>query len=243
MRFKSLKTAAFLLAGFCVFGAAPSFAQDYESQELVDRARERKDGIEIEDLKTNDKLLEEARARVEAMKIPDVDLERAGDFFGEDFNEQVESYRGELPKDVLYVFVSFSMEDSLIKSYIQDVSRTGGIVVIGGLHNNSFKETVSKIEEFVIVKDGEYAGGVMIDPKAFETFAVTRVPTIILAETQLATCLDAACLREVPKHDRLMGSVSLEYALKLFAREGDMKTAAAEKLKAVSKSIYSAYEE
>lgn len=243
MRYNSMKSFISVVFLGMMFMPSLVMAQDYQAQELIDRSRELRDETPVKELKTNDELLEQARRRVEAIDIPDIDISRAGDFYGEDITEQLEFFKKDQPKDVLYVFVSFSMEDSLIKEYIQDIVKTGGIVVIGGLHNDSFAETVRKIEEYVLVKDGEYAGGVMIDPKAFETFAVTKVPTIILAENQLEPCLSSDCLREVPKHDRMMGSVSLSYVLKAFAADGDMKEAAAEKLKYVSETIYSAYEE
>lgn len=219
------------------------FAQDKDLQDLVDRANEAKPDLKLEDLKLNDELLEAARKRVENLELRSVDMKDIGDVFGYDFEQEMQKHIDKNPPEVLYVFVSFSMSDSLIREYIQDVVKTGGIVVISGLHNNSFKETVEKVEQFATVGEGELRGGVMIDPKAFETFGVTTVPTLLLAKNELSRCLSADCVRDVPVHDRMVGAVSIEYALKAFARDGDMKEAAAEKLKYVSRDIYSSYED
>ncbi|MGB0906885.1 MAG: type-F conjugative transfer system pilin assembly protein TrbC [Maricaulaceae bacterium] len=215
-------------------------AQDKELQELVDEARSAREALDLSDLSPSEKLLEEARRRVSDIEVIAPDLDRLGDSLGYDLNEEREKYKDQL-EETLYIFVSFSMEESLIKSYVSDAAKAGGVVVISGLLNESLKETIEKVEEFVFIDKDNSKGGVLIDPKAFETFAVEQVPTILLAESQLIPCLDAACEREVPPHDRLMGSVSLAYALELFAREGDFKEAAQKKLSRIQRDIYSAY--
>lgn len=228
-----------------VLFAAPlgAFAQDKDIQKLVDEVHEKTPDLELKDLKLNDTLLEQARKRVEKMELRGPDMKDIGDVFGYDFSEEIERHMQPALQEVLYVFVSFSMSDSLIREYIQDIAKTGGIVVISGLHNNNFKETVDKIEDYARVGEGELRGGVMIDPKAFETFNVSAVPTIVLSESELTQCLSPDCVRAVPRHDRMMGAVSIEYALKAFARDGDMKQAAADKLTFISSDIYSYYED
>lgn len=232
-----------ITAASCAVSVSSAFGQDKDISELVDIGKEKFESIESLDLKTNEDLLEAARERIRAMELPQVDTGKAGDFFGEEFQiRKIEALQSSAHPS-LYVFISFSIKDTLIEEYIADAVAAGGVVVLGGLHNDSFKATVDKISEFVVDAGGASKGGVVIDPKAFETFGVSVVPTILLAKEQLSACTSQYCLRDVPLHDRLTGAVSIEYALRLFSREGDLKAEAKEKLRNISKDIYSVYRE
>lgn len=241
MRFDLRKSVLLCVALLICHGSAS--AQDKDIADLVDKSKKQSESLKVLKLESNEDMLEAARERVRAMELPDVDTSKAGDFFGTDFESRKLEALQSSAHPSLYVFISFSMQDSLINEYIADAADAGGIVVLGGLHNDSFKETVDKVSEFVIDRDGVSKGGVVIDPKAFETFGVSIVPTIVLAKEQLTACTSPDCLREVPVHDRLTGAVSLEYALRLFSREGELKAEAEEKLRKVSKDIYSVYQE
>jgi len=223
-----------------IFGATSADAQSSDLDELVEKSRNAVPQLDMSDVMTNEQMLAEARARVEGIEAPDIDFEVLGDTLGYDMEAEIKSHEDPV-KETLYIFVSFSMPDDLIKDYIQSAAQVDGLVVISGLLNNKFLDTVSKIEDFVYVEDGEAKGGVMIDPKAFETFGVTTVPTIVLAENMLEPCRTAECDREIPIHDRISGAVTLEYALTQFARDGDMKEAAEARRLKVSKDIYSVY--
>lgn len=229
--------------GLLLASASSVIAQDKDLSEMVEQGEALADSYEIAPLETNESLLEKARQRVKALDLPNVETAPVGDIFGYDFEAEVERQLNVLEEPTLYIFVSFSMEDSLIEDYVREASEAGGLVVIGGLHNESFKQTVQKVATFIDTELGPVNGGVIIDPKSFETFGVTRVPTILLAEAPLAKCLSADCIRDVPVHDRIQGSVSLEYALKLFAAEGDLQSAAEEKLGKISRDIYSVYKD
>lgn len=216
-------------------------AQDKDLEKMVQEARKIREQSQPLDIRIDGDALLAARERVKDIKLKAADPKLLGDLFGYDIEEEIDRIDESSDGEVLYVFVSFSMSDKLLRSYIQDVAKTGGVVVISGLYNGSFTQTVKKIEEYAYVEEGVLAGGVMIDPKAFETFGITHVPTILLAETQLSPCLSPTCDRDVPRHDKLQGSVSLEYALNLFAREGDLSDAASDKHALVSRDIYSTY--
>lgn len=236
MRFSWIIISVVILIGGSVY------AQDADIQALVDSAGEAVKSSEFSPVITNDQLLEDARKRVAGIERPDVDYDGVSQALGYDFKAEME--RGApMTQETLYVFVSFSMSDDLIRSYVQDVAEVGGIVVISGLIDDDFMTTVKKVQTFVELEEGKSRGGVMIDPKAFETFSVSSVPTILLAERQLIPCLDAACERDIPVHDRIVGSVSIEHALSLFARSGDLKSAAQDKYERISNDIYSAYRE
>jgi conjugal transfer pilus assembly protein TrbC len=88
--------------------------------------------------------------------------------------------------------------------------KIGARLVIRGLINNSFKDTISyikKINEQGIIVD--------IDPKIFNEFNVTHVPVFILK--------GEGGVDNKSVYDKLAGNVSLSYVLKTFAMDGDLK--------------------
>ena len=69
------------------------------------------------------------------------------------------------------IFVSFSMPSTLLKSLYHEANNNGGILLLRGLKNGSFKATAAYLQSLEI--------GVQIDPIAFKKYQVTRVPTIV----------------------------------------------------------------
>ena len=115
-------------------------------------------------------------------------------------------------KEGLRIFVSFSMPEALLVSLDQQARKIGAKMVIRGLKNNSFKET------FAYIKSMNEKGLVIdIDPKAFEEFEVTQVPSFVLNDAN--------------SFDKLTGNVSMAYALKEFAEKGDLPEKAKEYLR------------
>jgi conjugal transfer pilus assembly protein TrbC len=115
-------------------------------------------------------------------------------------------------KEVLRIFVSFSMPESLLVNLDQQARKIGAKLVIRGLKNNSFKETF----EFIKSIDDQ-AIRVDIDPKAFTEFGITQVPSFVLNSDT--------------SYDKITGNVSLSYVLKEFADSGDLPVKAAEYLR------------
>jgi conjugal transfer pilus assembly protein TrbC len=70
-----------------------------------------------------------------------------------------------------YVFVSFSLNDEALKAYYMTAEKTGAVLVMRGLIDDSFMATKAKLEELKI----EY----IIDPELFVKYNVTKVPTIV----------------------------------------------------------------
>lgn len=70
-----------------------------------------------------------------------------------------------------YVFVSFSLNDEALKTYYMTAEKTGAVLVMRGLIDDSFMATKAKLEELKI----EY----IIDPELFVKYNVTKVPTIV----------------------------------------------------------------
>jgi hypothetical protein len=76
----------------------------------------------------------------------------------------------------LYVFVSLSMPQSRLINLLQEAKLYGGIVVLRGLKNNSYKDTANFMQP--IIKKA--AAGIIIEPNLFEKYDVNKVPTFIL---------------------------------------------------------------
>ncbi|PIW27242.1 MAG: type-F conjugative transfer system pilin assembly protein TrbC [Rhodospirillales bacterium CG15_BIG_FIL_POST_REV_8_21_14_020_66_15] len=106
-------------------------------------------------------------------------------------------------KPALLTFVSFSMPDDSLKAILDQTARAGGITVLRGLVDNSFKETALRMGKL----SREHGPGLSVDPRLFAEHGVTTVPAFVtVGET-------------VP--DKIAGNMSLAAALETIAREGD----------------------
>lgn len=111
-------------------------------------------------------------------------------------------------KPALLTFVSFSMPDDSLKAVLEQTARAGGVTVLRGLIDNSFKETALRIGKLA----REHGPGLSVDPRLFAEHGVTTVPAfVVVGET-------------VP--DKIAGNMSLAAALDAIAREGDNKSIA-----------------
>ncbi|MBY0292800.1 MAG: type-F conjugative transfer system pilin assembly protein TrbC [Alphaproteobacteria bacterium] len=119
----------------------------------------------------------------------------------------------------LLVFVSFSMPLDSLKALGTHVNQLGGRLVLRGLLNGNFRETAQKLKDL--------QEEVIIDPPLFEAYQVERVPTFVLRQKNTGSAEEEAV------YDRLVGNVSLEYALEQFASSGEMHPEAAEMLQAL----------
>jgi conjugal transfer pilus assembly protein TrbC len=111
------------------------------------------------------------------------------------------------------IFISFSMPDSNIKEWMKYAEQIHAPVILRGLVNNSFRQTILKITE--LTKDNR--GGVQIDPILFKRFNITSVPAVVVwKENQ---CLPTqTCLAS---YDVIYGEVKLDYALERISLEKD----------------------
>lgn len=109
-------------------------------------------------------------------------------------------------KDGFYIFVSLSMSKNLLEQYNQIAKQIGAKLVIRGFKNNSFKETIEVTQKLAI----------QVDPVAFEKFGITSVPSFVLSDAS--------------QFDKLVGNVSIKYALEQFEQQGDLKQKASEYL-------------
>lgn len=124
----------------------------------------------------------------------------------------------------LFVFVSFSMPDELIKQYMNEASRYGASVVIIGLIDNDFMQTQLKIQELT---EKSRSGGIQIDPNLFTRYEIKSVPAILLTEDEYP-CQPSACAAKA--YDMIYGAVPIKYALESFEASGDLKESASTRI-------------
>ena len=120
-------------------------------------------------------------------------------------DEYLRAYAGILNKkdedsalgENLYVAVSLSMPGSTLVTLSNQVSKAGGRLVIRGLKNNSFEDTVAAVK-------GLSENGVAIDinPKVFREFKIIKVPSFVVISFNGI--------------DKMTGNVGLRYALEEF---------------------------
>ncbi|KJW03853.1 type-F conjugative transfer system pilin assembly protein TrbC [Rickettsia argasii] len=98
----------------------------------------------------------------------------------------------------IYIFISFSMPDSALKSYYVAAERAGAKLVMRGLKNNSFLDTKAQADEIGISFD--------INPNLFEKYQITSVPAIIVNSEDKGV-------------KKLTGHISLHDALEIMNKE------------------------
>ena len=129
----------------------------------------------------------------------------------------------------LYVFVSTSMPKPLLKSYLNEANKYGGVLVFKGLPQGSFKEFTKLVMDLVGTKGDlqEISGNVQIDDEAYERFGVSHVPSIVLVQEDEYHPSQKASY----KFDKIVGNVGIKYSLEEFSQSGELKEQALECLK------------
>lgn len=117
---------------------------------------------------------------------------------------------GERSQSSVIIFVSFSMPNESIKGWMKEAEKIHAPVIIRGLVNNSFKETIKKISELV----GDNKGGLQLDPELFREFKVKAVPAVVV--------------RNGNAHDIVYGDVHLDYALQKIVKQNDVMSSTAQ---------------
>lgn len=128
-------------------------------------------------------------------------------------------------RDQLYIFVSHSMPDNMIRSYALAAAYAGAALVMRGIPKD---ETLQQWLHGKLIKkirpDGNGAM-IEIDPRLFDAFAVKSVPTIVYTNSPLKGICDLGTSTSCPplapsKYSTISGSVTLTYALEQFVRHG-----------------------
>lgn len=113
------------------------------------------------------------------------------------------------------VFASLSMPEASLKALIADTSRAGGVVVFRGFPQNNVKAFAEGLKK-VVASEGQEQH-LAIDPRLFRAFRVQAVPTFVVAARDYELCEGFDCSSTVPEHDKMVGNVTVEYALESFA--------------------------
>lgn len=88
------------------------------------------------------------------------------------------------------IFISFSMPKASLKALYQAATKSGGVLLLRGLKNNSFKKTAEYLKQLEISVD--------IDPEAFKEYHITKVPTFVLVKNK--------------EYHSILGNISFSYA-------------------------------
>lgn len=129
--------------------------------------------------------------------------------------EQVQCNQSENTKansNGLFVFVSLSMPKTSLEQLMRDAKKAGVTLVLRGLKNNSFRETLSELQP--LVENSQ--GGLMINPQLFDQYQIKKVPTFVYQFDDVA--------------DSISGDVSLTYAVNRIASRGEADKALIHKI-------------
>ena len=135
--------------------------------------------------------------------------------------EKGEIYKLSDEKATLRVFVSSSMSEELLKSYVKAAGRYNAILVFKGLPKGSWQE-LSRI--VAIMNDNNDEIQIQLDDEAFNRFAVKSVPTFVLSKADRQFWQEG--VEEI--FDRVVGNIGISGALKLMAEKGDLAEIARE---------------
>lgn len=145
----------------------------------------------------------------------------------------------------LLVFVSTSMPDTLIKAYAREAMWAGGTLIVRGIPAGmTIQQFVNSIGGPLVRNKGASAS-LQIDPRMYDRYAVTRVPTIVWDEHPLD---DQGCdegemksskgvdgrarqyrgckAQPADRYYAMTGSVTIGFALDEFAKAGAKKAEA-----------------
>jgi conjugal transfer pilus assembly protein TrbC len=87
--------------------------------------------------------------------------------------------------------------------------------VFRGFPDNSMRAFTERLGR-IVAREDDFAN-IGIDPRLFRAFDVAAVPTYVAVSSDFDLCAGFACRTKVPAHDRMVGNVTLEYALTSFA--------------------------
>lgn len=108
-----------------------------------------------------------------------------------------------ISKEGFKIFISSSMPRELIKNFDFIARKIGAKLVIRGLINNSFKDTI------IYIKEANDQGMIIdVDPLPFDEFKINLVPSFVMSDGE--------------NFDKLVGNVSIIYALEQFVENGDL---------------------
>ncbi|MEI8266282.1 MAG: type-F conjugative transfer system pilin assembly protein TrbC [Betaproteobacteria bacterium] len=123
---------------------------------------------------------------------------------------------GALPpqEPALRIFVTLDMPQGSLRRLVDQAERSGAVLVLRGLKNQSMRQTVAAVSELL----GEREAGWVIDPEAFERHGVEAAPTFLLTTGEDAPSCNATTCTVPRPFISVSGDVSLDYALEHMVR-------------------------
>ena len=129
---------------------------------------------------------------------------------------------------LLKVFISSSMDLKLLKTYVKEARRYGGVLVFNGLPGNSWVKLNKTVTEIVGDEEGV---GIQIDPEEFDRFNIKTVPAfVLLKEDDRVTYTSKEAEEDKVIYDKVTGNIGIETALRLFTEKGELGLEAQAKL-------------
>lgn len=111
----------------------------------------------------------------------------------------------------LLVFVSFSLPEASLKRIAYESKKSGAVMVLRGMKDNSLRETQKAAGGLAAL-----GAKVMIHPDLFTQYAVTEVPTFVLANSGSQSSCDDG--NQCENRFAVKGDVSLHYVLDKFSQ-------------------------
>lgn len=115
----------------------------------------------------------------------------------------------------LIVFISLAMPEATLARLVDQAARARAQLLLRGLSEGSLPRTAVRIQQLI----GTRPVAVQIDPRAFDRYAIQRVPSFVLTRggEPNTACNGDQCARS-DDHVIATGDVSLDYALAHFQR-------------------------
>ncbi len=118
----------------------------------------------------------------------------------------------------LRIFVTLAMPEASLRQLVDQASRAGAVLVLRGLKDQSMRQTLATVRDLI----GDRPVGWLVDPQAFERFAVRQAPTFVLDLNEPGPAgAELACESGRPMPEAFVsvaGDVSLDYALEAILR-------------------------
>lgn len=147
----------------------------------------------------------------------------------------------------LKVFVSTSMNRSLLKSYARAAKKYKAILVFNGLPEGSFRSLSDLV--FDITENEEEAFSMQIDDTAFEEYGVSSVPTFVLVKEKSIFDADYNAVSSegdqkstYRAYDKVTGNIGIKRALLAFSEKGELSSYASDILERSVKSSHNSEE-
>ena len=121
------------------------------------------------------------------------------------------------------VFMSLAAPAASWREWSLEAARAGVPLVLRGIAPGGLKATVKRVGNYLAE-----GAGAAIDPRLFRLFGITAVPAVAVVPGGVSPCASRGCAEDAaPPHDRVMGNIGLEAALRIIASEGGPGRAAA----------------